>query len=248
MTYLFHILFYNPLYNGLIFIINHIPGGDIGLATIILTCVVKFILFPLSKKATKTQLKMKALEPELAKLKEQYGSQREVFARKTMEFYKSNDLNPFASFFLVLIQLPIIIALAIIFLRSGLPVVNADVLYSFIPNPSTVNTVFLGILDVSKRSLILSIFAGVAQFIQIQLSLPAYTPKPKDSAVKPTFSDDLAKSMNTQMRFVMPVFMFVVSFSVSGAVALYWITGSLFTIGQELYFRKTIKKKVTTVV
>lgn len=244
MIYLFDLIFYNPLYNALVFLINHLPGGDIGLATVILTCVVKFILFPLSKKATKTQLQMKALEPELAKLKEQHGSNREEFARKTMEFYKKNELNPFASFFLVLIQLPIIIALAVIFLRSGLPVVNQTLLYSFVHAPVVVSTIFLGLIDVSGRSLLLSILAGVAQFIQIQLSLPAYTPKKPDENGKTKFSDDLAKSMNTQMRFVMPIFMFIVSFSVSGAVAIYWITGSLFTIGQELYFRKTIKKKI----
>jgi len=244
MTYLFHLFFYNPLYNVLIYLINHIPGGDVGIATIILTCVVKFILFPLSKKATKTQLKMKALEPELAKLKEQYGQNKEEFAKKTLEFYQKNDLNPFASFFLVLLQLPIIIALSFIFLRSGLPVVNSAYLYSFVPHPLVVSTVFLGILDIGKRSLLLSILAGFAQFVQIQLSLPAYTPAKPDADGKKSFSDDLAQSMNVQMRYVMPVIMFVFAFSVSGAVALYLITGSLFTIGQELYFRRTIKRKI----
>ncbi len=243
---LFHAVFYDPLYNALVFIINHIPGGDVGLATILLTCLVKLILFPISKKATKTQLKMKALEPEIAKIKEQYGSNREEFARKTLEFYKKNDLNPFASFFLVLIQLPIIIALAFIFFSGGFPVIRPELLYSFVPNPTTVNTIFIGLLDISKTSLILSILAGLAQFVQIRLSVPAYK-KPENTSKNPTFSDDLARSMNVQMRYVMPIFMFIVCLSVSGAVALYWITGSLFTIGQELYFRKTIKKDVVKV-
>jgi membrane protein insertase Oxa1/YidC/SpoIIIJ len=102
---------------------------------------------------------------------------------------------------------------------------------------------FLGFVDVGGRSLVLSILAGIAQFVQIQFSLPKYV-APKDKSKTPTFSDDLAKSMNVQMRYVMPVFMFIVSFSVSGAVALYWITGSVFTICQELYFRRTIKSSV----
>ncbi len=240
---MFHTLFYNPIYNLLVFVINHIPGGDVGLATIIVTCLVKIILFPLSKKAAKTQMVMKALEPDLAKIKEEYGDKREEFAKKTFEFYKKNDINPFASFFLLLIQLPIIIALAIIFYRGGLPVIDVSILYSFIPNPSTVNTIFLGLIDVSKRSIVLSVFAGVAQFIQIRLSVPVYKKPEIKSDKKPSFQDDLAHSMNVQMRYVMPVFMFIVSLSVSGAVALYWITGSLFMIGQELYLRKTIKKK-----
>ena len=240
---MFNLFFYNPLYNALIYIINHIPGGDIGLATVILTCLVKIVLFPITKNATKTQLKMKAFEPELAKIKEDYGKDREEFAKKTLEFYKKNELNPFASFFLILIQLPIIIALAWIFYRGGLPTVDTSLLYSFVTVPTVITTVFLGIVDVSKRSLVLSIIAGLAQFTQIQLSLPKL--KAKDPNKESSFSDDLAHSMNMQMKYVMPVFMFIVSFSVSGAVALYWITGSLFTIAQELYFRRTIKKGIT---
>jgi YidC/Oxa1 family membrane protein insertase len=239
---LFHGLFYDPLYNLLVFVINHVPGGDVGLATIIVTIIVKIVLFPLSKQATKTQLKMKVLEPELAKIKEQYGKNREEFGRKTLEFYRNNQLNPFASFFLILLQLPVIIALAYIFISGGLPTINTELLYSFVQIPAVITTLFLGLVDVGGRSVILSIIAGLAQFVQIRLSVPAYTPTAKDPSKPATFGDDLAKSMNVQMRYVMPVFMFFVCLSVSGAVALYWITGSLFTIGQELYFRKTIKK------
>ncbi|MCF7865789.1 MAG: YidC/Oxa1 family membrane protein insertase [Candidatus Pacebacteria bacterium] len=238
---LFHGLFYDPLYNLLVFVIQHVPGGDVGLATIIVTLIVKLILFPLSKQATKTQLKMKVLEPEIAKIKEKYGSNREEFGRKTLEFYRNNQLNPFASFFLILLQLPVIIALAYIFISGGLPTIKTDILYSFIQIPTAITTLFLGFVDVGGRSIILSIIAGLAQFVQIRLSVPAYTPS-KDPSKNPSFGDDLAKSMNVQMRYVMPVFMFFVCLSVSGAVALYWITGSLFTIAQELYFRKNIKK------
>lgn len=238
---LFHGLFYDPLYNLLVFVIDHVPGGDVGLATIIVTILVKVILFPLSKQATKTQLKMKVLEPELAKIKEQYGSNREEFGRKTLEFYRKNEINPFASFFLILLQLPVIIALAYIFISGGLPTIKTELLYSFIGVPAVVSTLFLGFIDVSVRSVVLSVIAGLAQFVQIRLSVPAYV-APANPKANPSFGDDLAKSMNVQMRYVMPLIMFFVCLSVSGAVALYWITGSLFTIGQELYFRKTIKK------
>lgn len=242
MFQLFQTVFYDPLYNTLVLIINYIPGGDVGFAAIILTCLVKVILFPLSKKAAITQIKMKIAEPELAKLKEKHGSNREEFARKTMEFYKQNKLNPFAGFFLILIQLPIIIALASIFYTGGLPKIDTHLLYSFVVVPTLINTMFLGLIDVTQRSIILSILAGLAQFVQIRLSVPAHV---STTSGKKSFSEDLTKSMNTQMRYVMPVFMFLISLYVSGAVALYWITGSLFMIGQELYFKRTIKKTTT---
>ncbi len=239
---MFQTFFYDPLYNALVFIINHIPGGDVGLAAIILTCLVKIVLFPLSKQASRTQIKMKLVEPELAKIKEKYGENKEEFARKTMEFYKQNNLNPFASFFLILIQLPIIIALANIFYRGGLPTINPTILYSFVHVPQHINTMFLGLIDVTQKSFILSLLAGLAQFVQIRLSVPANAPVNRAEGSKGSFAEDLSRSMNTQMRYVMPVFLFFISLFVSGAVALYWITGSLFMIGQELYFRRTIKK------
>jgi YidC/Oxa1 family membrane protein insertase len=101
--------------------------------------------------------------------------------------------------------------------------------------------IFLGSIDIAKTSLVLSILTGLTQFIQIRLSVPAY--KKEDQPKNPSFGDDFAKSMNTQMRYVMPIFMFIVCLNVSGAVALYWITGSLFMIGQELYIRRTVKSK-----
>lgn len=238
---LFNGLFYNPLYNALVFLIDIIPGGDVGFATIALTCIVKFILFPLSKQATKTQLLMKQLEPEMKVLREKYEKNREELARKTLEFYKQNNLNPFASFFLVLIQLPIILALAFVFYKGGLLVINTEILYSFVQVPTIVNTNFLQYFDITKTSLILSVLTGIAQFIQIRLSVPALEKKEEGKAQ--SFGDDFARSMNMQMRYIMPVFMFIVCLNVSGAVALYWITGSIFMIAQELYLRKTVKSK-----
>jgi len=237
---MFGTIFYNPLYNALILILDHIPGGNVAVATIILTCLVKLILFPISKNAAKTQIKMKILEPEIAKIREQYSKDPQALAQKTMDFYKKNDLNPFAGFFLLLIQLPIILALASIFYRGGLPAVNVSLLYSFVHNPTSVNTIFLG-MDVAKSSLVLGILAGLSQFFQIRLTMPAMPSKPAGSGAQ-SFGNDFAQSMNLQMRYVMPVIIFIICLKISGAVAIYWITGSLFMICQELYFRRTVKK------
>jgi YidC/Oxa1 family membrane protein insertase len=169
---MFSALFYNPLYNALIFLIDVIPGGNVGLATILLTCIVRLVLFPLSKSATKTQILMKQAEPELKKIREQYKNNREELARKTLDFYKQNNLNPFASFFLVLLQIPIILALAYIFYRGGLPQIHSEILYSFVNPPTIINMIFLGSIDIAKTSLVLSILTGLTQFIQIRLSVP----------------------------------------------------------------------------
>lgn len=234
----FSTVFYNPLYNGLVFIINHTPYMDLGIAVIIFTCVVKFILMPLSKSSVKTQFKMKELEPELNKIKEQTSKNKEEQARKLMDFYKENNLNPFSGIFLLLIQLPIVFSLASIFYTSGLPQINASLLYSFVPNPETVNVLFLGLLDITKKNIWLSLIVGITQFIQIRYSVPAFKPSGKGGK-----QEDFAKSMNVQMRYTMPAIVFLISFGLTSAISLYWITSNIFAIAQEVYFRRTFKKE-----
>ncbi len=237
MSYLFNTFIYNPMYNGLVWLIENIPGHDLGVAVIVFTIVIKLVLFPLSKGAVKTQIIMKQIDPELKEIRTKYKDRQEQ-AVKTLELYRKYKLNPFASIFLILIQLPIILALAWIFFRGGFPTIHTDSLYSFIKVPEVVNTHFLGILDVSVKSIVLGAVAGITQFFQIQYSIPKYEAK-KDGS----FQDDFARSMNMNMRFVLPAIVFFVSLGVSGAVALYWITSNLFTIAQEVYFRNTIKKE-----
>ena len=59
---------------------------------------------------------------------------------------------------------------------------------------------------------------------------------------KPNFQEDFARGMNIQMRYIFPVIAFFISWSISGAIALYWITSNLFTIAQELVIRKSFAR------
>lgn len=235
----FGVAFYNPLYNGLVFLISVVPYADVGIAVILLTIFVKLILFPVSIKAIKTQLSMRKLEPELKKIKEKYKKDRQELARKTMALYKENGVNPFSSILLIFIQIPIIFALYWVFFKGGLPSINVDILYSFISEPSVVNMNFLGLLEVSEKSAILALFAGITQYFQIKLSLPPMKERPE----KPSLKDDLARSFNIQMRYVMPFIVFFISYAISAAIALYWTTSNLFSICQEIFVRRKIKEK-----
>src|SRR4051812_37884353 len=129
---MYHTFIFNPLYNGLIGLIDLFPWMDAGIAVIVFTIVVKLILFPLSKKAIVTQVRMKDLQPEIDKIKETYKNDKQTLGLKTMELYKANKVNPLSSFVQLIIQLPILWALYRIFVNSGLPVVNHEYLYSFI--------------------------------------------------------------------------------------------------------------------
>lgn len=236
---LWNAVLYKPLYNALIFLVAIIPGGDIGIALIILTIVAKLILFPLTQKSIKSQVAMKQIEPELAKIKAENLS-REEQARRTMELYKTRKVNPFSGCLVLLIQFPIIIALYQVFFK-GLAVIAPENLYSFVHLPTTLNTMFLGLIDMHAKSVVLAVLAGITQFIQMKIVMPQKPTLPKPTENK-TFSEQMSQSMQFQMRYILPVFITFVAYSISSAVALYWVTSNIVTIIQEIFVRRKIAR------
>lgn len=220
---------YTPLYNGLVYFVDVVPLHDVGLAVVLLTIAVRIILFPLSRQAVKTQIAMKEVAPEIEALKEKFKDKQEEQARAIFALYREKGIRPFSSFFLILLQLPILFGLYWVFWKGGLPQVNASLLYSFVPVPPDVNMNFLGIVDMGGRDIVLAVLAGITQLIQARLSMG-----PRKPHVGPvTFGSDLARSMDIQMRYVLPVMIAVIAYTVSAAVALYWVTSNTFMILQE---------------
>jgi YidC/Oxa1 family membrane protein insertase len=244
----FTTLIYEPLYNTLVFFVAVVPGWDVGVAVILLTILVKVLLFPFSLKSLRTQLKLRTLEPELKSLKERHKSDPQAQARAMMELYRSNQVRPFLSFFLVLVQLPIIFGLYWVFYKGGLPVVAFEHLYSFIPIPLQPSMEFLGIIDISaKHNIFFALLVGTSQYFQVILSLPPLPPRAETASVQ----DDFARSMQLNMRYVLPVILAGVTYVLPAAVGLYWMVNNLFTIAQEWYVRRKYAKEqgeVTTSV
>lgn len=236
--HIFNLLVYQPLYNGLIFLMSVMPWADAGVSVIVFTFLVKLVLFPISQKATRTQLKMKSHERDLNLLKEKHKNDRQAHAQATMAFYKEKNINPFSTFFLALVQIPIILALYYIFYRGGLPRIQTDLLYPFVSAPA-VTMRFFGLIDITKGSLVLAILVGVSQYFQVRFSMPVPN---KQNNPKVSMKDDFARTLNLQMRYFLPVLVGVIAYNISGAVSLYWITSNLFAIGQELYVRRAFFK------
>jgi len=229
-------IFYEPLYNALVFLVSVVPGQDLGIAIILLTILVRIILFPLGQKSAKSQIELRMLEPEIAKIKEEFKNNKEEQAKQTFALYKKHGVNPFSGCLLTLIQLPIIIALYYVFL-NGLGL-NEDILYSFVSHPDSINNNFLGLIDITGKSLILALLAGLTQFIQAKLTAPLTSGKEK-----PGLKGDLMKSMQFQMKYVLPIFVFFIAYTVSAGVALYWAISNIFMIGQEIVVRRQLAKK-----
>ncbi len=231
MSDLFHTYIFTPLYNGLVYLVDILPGHDLGLAVIVLTICVRVILFPLAKRAIKTQIAMKEVAPEIEALKVKHKDDPQEQARATFELYRTRGIKPFSSFFLLLIQLPILFGLYAVFARSGLPSVDPGVLYAFVPSPESVSVHFLGLLDITERSIVLALLAGLTQVVYARLSMGPRKPRPEGG----TFSSDLAHNFELQARYMLPAMITVFAYIASSAVALYLVTSNLFMIGQEFW-------------
>ncbi len=238
-SYIWHTFFFDPIYNALVFFIDVMPGGDVGLAIIATVVVVKLVLLPISIKAVQTQKAMRDIDPKLRAIKEQYKDNREEQAKAMMSIYKEAKINPFASIFVLFLQIPIVIALYYSVYSGGgvpLPNINIELLYSFIKAPVELTMNFLGIVDITGRSIVLAALAGITQYIQVKLVMPK--PPERDPEAKPSMKDEVMRNMHVQMRFVMPVLVAVIAYTISAAIALYFLVSNIVTIAQEIYVRK----------
>jgi len=242
MISFFTAVFYQPIYNVLVFLMTLLPWADAGVIIILCTILIRLILFPLSQKSIRTQLKMKEIGPELEAIKLKYKDDKQEQAKQTMAFYKKKGVNPFAGFFAILIQFRIIISLYSIFRSGGISKIDPTLLYSFVHVPNhVVGMIFLGFISLTSKNIIFALLAGITQFFQAQIITPP--PPPVTPGAQKSLGNDLARSMTFQSKYVFPILIFFIAYAVSAAVSLYWIVSNTFSIGQELYVRWQYKKQ-----
>jgi len=233
---LFNTIFYQPLFNGLIFLYNTVPGHDMGISIIILTAAIRFILWPLTSKGINNQKILVKIQPQIEEIKKKFKTNKEEQAKALMALYSENKINPLAGLLPLIIQIPIIIALWQVFLNSLN--LNLNSLYSFIPAPDKIQPVFLGLVDLSRGSAVLAILSGALQYFQTKMIMPATTVK---TAGAPDFSQIMAK----QMLYLGPILSIVIFWSLPAALPLYWVATTLLTILQQ-YLNKNDRGKINT--
>ncbi len=234
MSSLFHDFIYLPIYNLLIFLVDAIPGGDVGLAVIGVTVLVKLVLLPLSLSAVRTQRAMKVLEPELKELKERYKDDKETQAREMFALYKKHNVKPFASILMLFIQLPILFGLYFVAQHAVLSPVDPTFLYSFISVPETVSPLFLGVIALTGSSLILALAAAATQALQAWYTIPV---PPKSESKTPSMQEDFGRAIALQARYIFPLLIGVFAYT-SAVLGLYFTASSLFMVAQEFVVRK----------
>lgn len=243
LSSIWNTLLYQPLINALAFLVSVVPGGDVGIAVILLTIFVKLVLFPLSQHQIRNQAAMALLAPELDKIKKS-GVNQEEQARLTFELYRKHKTNPFSGCLAIIPTIFVLVALYHVFIKG----INFDdtLLYSFVSRPENASMLFLGLIDISKKSFILAFLAALTQYLQVHF-MPQAIPKVED---KDSIQANFSRGMYTNMKYGFPVLIFVLLYtnflgiSLSGVVALYFITSNIFAIAQQIYVKKTEKREL----
>lgn len=232
MITLFNEVLYRPLYNTLVFLYQYVAFEDLGLAIILLTLIIRFILFPLFYKSFRNQAIIQKLQPEIQKIQHTHKKNREKQAQELMALYRHHKVNPFSGFLMIFIQLPILIALYRLFLNGFSPETFHN-LYSFIPAPEHINSSLLGLVDLSSKSMLIVGLAVISQYFQGKLTLPK---------IKEGQSIPPAAKIGRQMVVIGPILTFVILRTLPSAIGLYWLITSLFSIVQQIIINKKIYK------
>lgn len=234
----FTVLLYNPLFNALVFLYLYLPGRDFGIAVIVLTILIRIILYPLMFKSLKSQKALSELQPKLQEIQEKHKNDKEMQTKEMMVLYQKEKVNPFGGCLPMLIQLPLLIALYQVFWK-GLGPDTMHHLYSFIPNPGTINPNFLGMINLTEPNIILAVLAGLIQFFQTKTMAPQKKSVPNKKDQMSQFSDIMQK----EMLYFFPIFTVFILWKLPSAVGLYWIVTGLFSIYQQIMVNRQTNLK-----
>jgi len=241
MMWLYNEILFRPILNLLIWLYVTLPGADLGIAIIVLTIIIKLILYPFTVAQIKQQRALQSMQPKIAEIRNRLKGDKEAQAKELMELYRKDKVNPAASCLPLVIQLPVFIALYQA-LGVGLKSQALTALYSFVPNPGTVHAMLFGFLDLTKPNYILAVLAAGVQFWQTWMMMKQTgTTTPPSSEVKGdkgAKDEDMSAMINKQMMYVMPIMTLIIGIKLPGGLTLYWFVMSLLTVAQQYWLMR----------
>lgn len=218
-----------PIFYALDFLKNLL--GNFGLAILALTVIIKLIFFPLANKSYTSMARMKALQPEIEKIREKYKDDRLKMNEKTMEIYKKEKVNPMAGCLPMIVQIPVFFALYKVLFVS-IEMRHAP-FYGWIhdlsaPDPTTVFNLF-GLIPWDPPSMLMigawPLIMGATMFLQQKMS-----PPPGD----PT---------QAKMFLLMPIFFTYLLSQFPAGLVIYWAWNNTLSITQQWFIMKRFEKK-----
>ncbi|MCW1930024.1 MAG: YidC/Oxa1 family membrane protein insertase [Candidatus Kerfeldbacteria bacterium] len=256
MFELFNTVLYEPLLNLLMWLYNTIAFQDLGIAIIILTILIKAVLFYPSLKQMRAQRSLQDAQPAIEELKKKYADNKEELGKQIMQYYKNNKVNPFSSCLPLLVQLPILLALFEVF-RAGVITTDTGLLkpeqvehlYGYLKTTymsTPISHISFGFLNLEKNhNILLAVAAGIMQFLQAKMLSTKKAPM-RSAGSK---DEDITAALNKQMLYIFPIMTVIFGYQFPAGLALYWFISTFITWLQQIYFlrlhAKSQEKKET---
>lgn len=272
---IFELVVVQPIFNLLMGLYAVVPGRDFGIAIIIFTIIVRFVLYPLTRSMLHQTKAMRKLQPELAKIKKRSKGNKQAETMAMMELYKKHGVSPFRSIGILLIQLPIFIALyqVIQIFTSQRDRIEAftynflegiDPIKDLIANPAGFNEKLLGIVDLTKSAfanngvdiflVALAVIAGVTQYIMSKQTMPK---NQSDRRIRDIMAEaaegkqadqsEMNAIVMQRMTKILPFFMFFIMLGFPGAIALYYAVSNIVAVGQQAYLLRQDEEELEEV-
>ena len=208
------------LVDFVVHVLNAIYGvvGNYGIAIIIVTILMRIIVFPLTLKQEKSMKKMRELQPELEKIKEKYKDDPQEYQRKTAELYRESGVNPLGGCLPLLIQMPVFVALYWAFSGNAIPA-DAKFLWFTLKQPDR-----LFMIGNFAFNLLPILNVGVT-YIQQKIMTSA------------TSGQESSQQMQT-MLYMMPLMMLFIFYKMPSGVTLYYLVSGALSLVQQYFILK----------
>lgn len=257
--FLFQQIFMRPIFNGLM-LLYHL-FGDFGLSIVVLTLIVKLLLFPLTLKQLKSMKANQQLQPQIQEIRKKYAKDQQAQVQALQALYKEYGVSPLTGCLPMLVQLPVLYGLyyALISVVNAEKTHNVHILNDLLYQPFVQPFRQLPNLDLTwfqwlsflnpilhvhwswtlslvqpDPSHILPVLAALATFISLRISQPKTAPAVSSNNNKSGQPDPTMQTMKT-MQFVMPFFILFIGWTFTSGLVLYWIISSLFQAVQQYF-------------
>ncbi len=197
--------------------------GNFGVAIILLTVIIRGLMYPIAQRQFASMASMKAVQPKLKALQERYKEDKPKLQQETMALYKSEGVNPLAGCLPIFLQIPVFFALyktLILSIEMRHQPFALWIKDLSAPDPAHILNLF-GMLPFTPPSFlgigVLAVLLGVTMWLQFKLN-----PAQMDPAQQQVFA-----IMPWMMMFVMAPF--------AAGLLIYWITSNVLTIAQQKF-------------
>jgi len=222
ITGVWNTILLNPMVNFLVLMSKYFLGS-FGIAIIVLTIIIRLLMFPLTMKQLESSKAMQALQPKMKELQKKYAKDQQKLNQEVMKLYKEGGVNPLGCALPMLVQFPIWIALyqsviqALAYTPENLLGLSKQ-LYSseLIRSALPLNHHFLW-LDLTSGDIFMAILTVVSMWVLQKMS------------TQPT-TDPQQQSMNRIMLWVMPLMFGFFSLTLPSGLSLYWVASNIISI------------------